>query len=58
VPADICQNTRAKNDAHRLPVDAPKSGMKVEGYQAPRQVIEDVERIVELAGVESAVSNM
>jgi len=26
--------------------------MKVEGYDPPRQVIEDVERIVELAGVE------
>ena len=34
------------------PVDAPKSGMKVEGYTPPRQVVEDVERIVELAGVE------
>jgi hypothetical protein len=34
------------------PVDAPKTGMKVEGYEPPRQVIEDVERIVELAGVE------
>jgi len=33
-------------------VDAPKSGMKVEGYDPPRQVIEDVERIVGLAGVE------
>jgi hypothetical protein len=26
--------------------------MKVEGYDAPRQVIDDVERIVALAGVE------
>ena len=26
--------------------------MKVEGYEPPRRVIEDVERIVELAGVE------
>jgi hypothetical protein len=26
--------------------------MKVEGYEVPRKVIEDVERIVELAGVE------
>jgi hypothetical protein len=52
-PADICQNTRGE-ELTRLacPVDAPKSGMKVEGYEAPRQVIEDVERIVELAGVE------
>src|SRR5258708_4843383 len=53
-PADICQNTRGEELTRiACPVDAPKSGMKVEGYQAPRQVIEDVERIVELAGVEA-----
>ena len=52
-PADICQNTRGEELTRiACPVDAPKSGMKVEGYQAPRQVIEDVERIVELASVE------
>jgi hypothetical protein len=52
-PADICQNTRGE-ELMRIacPVDAPKSGMKVEGYEPPRQVVEDVERIVELAGVE------
>jgi hypothetical protein len=52
-PADICQNTRGEELTRMAcPVDAPKSGMKVEGYEAPKQVIEDVERIVELAGVE------
>src|SRR5207253_6626029 len=52
-PADICQNTRGEELTRiACPVDAPKSGMKVEGYDPPRQVIEDVERIVELAGVE------
>jgi hypothetical protein len=52
-PADICQNTRGEELTRiACPVDAPKSGMKVEGYAPPRQVIEDVERIVELAGVE------
>jgi len=52
-PADICQNTRGEELTRiACPVDAPKSGMKVEGYEPPRQVIEDVERIVELAGVE------
>ena len=52
-PADICQNTRGEELTRiACPVDAPKSGTKVEGYEAPRQVIEDVERIVELAGVE------
>src|SRR5467141_891074 len=52
-PADICQNTRGEElTRSACPVDAPKSGMKVEGYEPPQQVIEDVERIVELAGVE------
>src|ERR1700704_4216777 len=52
-PADICQNTRGEELTRiACPVDAPKSGMKVEGYTPPRQVVEDVERIVELAGVE------
>jgi biotin carboxylase len=52
-PADICQNTRGEELTRiACPVDAPKSGMKVEGYAPPRQVIEDVERIVELAGAE------
>jgi predicted ATP-grasp superfamily ATP-dependent carboligase len=52
-PADICQNTRGEELTRiACPVDAPKSGMKVEGYDPPRRVIEDVERIVELAGVE------
>jgi hypothetical protein len=52
-PADICQNTRGEELTRiACPVDAPKSGMKVEGCAPPRRVIEDVERIVELAGVE------
>jgi hypothetical protein len=52
-PADICQNTRGEELTRiACPVDAPKSGMKVEGYEPPRQAIEDVERIAELAGVE------
>jgi hypothetical protein len=52
-PADICQNTRGEELTRiACPVDAPKSGMKVEGYDPPLQVIEDVERIMELGGVE------
>lgn len=52
-PADICRNTRGEELTRiACPVDAPKSGMKVEGYEPPRQVIADVERIAELAGVE------
>ncbi len=52
-PADICQNTRGEELARAAcPVDAPKTGLKVEGYQPPRQVIEDVERIMQTAGIE------
>ncbi len=52
-PADICQNTKGE-ELMRIacPVDAPKSGMKVEAYTPPAQLIEDAERIMELAGVE------
>ena len=52
-PADICQSMRGEELTRiACPVNAPDRGMKVEGYEPPRQVIEDVERIVELAGVE------
>jgi len=52
-PGDICQSTKGE-ELTRLacPVDAPKSGLKVEGYEPPRTVIEDVERIMEVAGIE------
>jgi len=52
-PADICQNTRGEELTRiACPVDAPKSGMKVEGYQPPPRVIEEVEQIVQLADIE------
>jgi hypothetical protein len=52
-PADICQNTKGEELTRMAcPVDAPKSGMKVEGYTPPARVIDDAERIMELAGVE------
>lgn len=52
-PADICKNTKGE-ELTRLacPVDAPKSGLTVEAYDPPRQVIDDVERIMEVAGIE------
>lgn len=52
-PADICKNTKGE-ELTRLacPTDAPKSGLTVEAYQPPRQVIDDVERIMEVAGIE------
>jgi D-Ala-D-Ala ligase-like protein len=52
-PGDICQNTRGEQLTRTAcPVDAPRTGMTVEGYTPSRQVIDDVERIMELAGVE------
>jgi hypothetical protein len=52
-PGDICQNTRGEELTRTAcPADAPRTGMTVEGYTPSRQVIDDVERIMELAGVE------
>jgi hypothetical protein len=52
-PADICQNTQGEELTRiACPVDAPRSGMRVEAYHPPERVIEDAERIMELAGVE------
>jgi Carbamoyl-phosphate synthase L chain, ATP binding domain len=62
-PADICQNTRGEELVRAAcPIDAPKNGLKVEGYQPPQKVIEDVERImqnagIEVGGVEYAIDN-
>jgi hypothetical protein len=52
-PADICKNTKGE-ELTRLacPMDAPKSGLTVEAYEPPRQVIDEVERIMDVAGIE------
>jgi hypothetical protein len=52
-PADICQSTKGEELTRiACPADAPRTGMTVEGYKPPSQVIEDAERIMALAGVE------
>lgn len=52
-PADICQNTRGEELARSAcPVDAPKAGLKVEGYEPPRTIISKVEQIMKAAGIE------
>jgi hypothetical protein len=33
-------------------VEAPKAGLRVEGYTPPAQVIQDVERIMQTAGID------
>jgi hypothetical protein len=52
-PADICQNTKGE-ELTRLacPVDAPKTGMTVEGYDPPGKIIAEVERIMAFGNVE------
>jgi hypothetical protein len=52
-PADICRTTSGV-DLNRAacPVDAPKTGLSVEGYQPPPEVIDDVERVMSHAGIE------
>lgn len=52
-PADICQTTGGVELARSAcPVDAPKSGLKVEGYTPPPAVIEAVERIAQAAQID------
>lgn len=52
-PADICKNTKGEELTRiACPVDAPKTGMTVEVYSPPARVIEDVERIMQNAGIE------
>ena len=52
-PADICQTTDGRELVRNAcPVDAPKSGLRVEAVEPPREVIEAVEAIVQTAGID------
>lgn len=52
-PADVCQTTEGTALVRTAcPVDAPKNGLRVEGYEPPRQIVRDVERIAEACGIE------
>ena len=52
-PAVICRTpTGVELNRAACPVDAPKSGISVEGYDPPREVIADVERIMRESGIE------
>jgi D-ala D-ala ligase C-terminus len=52
-PADICR-TADGIDLNRgaCAIDAPKTGISVEGYDPPAEAIADVERIMHRAGIE------
>ncbi len=52
-PADICQRADGVELVRSAcPVDAPKTGLKVEGYTPPPNVIEACERIMQAAGID------
>lgn len=52
-PADICKDTKGEELARpACPVDAPKNNLRVEAYEPPRRVVQDVERMTEVAGIE------
>jgi len=47
-PADACQTTEGQAlSRSACAVDAPKSGMRVEGFTPPREIIQQVERIAQ-----------
>jgi hypothetical protein len=52
-PADICQTTDGVELTRvACPVDAPQSGLRVEAFQPPSEVIRSVERIVSAAQID------
>jgi predicted ATP-grasp superfamily ATP-dependent carboligase len=52
-PADICKTTGGEElQRSACPVDAPKTGLRVEGYTPPDEVIHAVERIMQQATIE------
>src|SRR5271167_226693 len=51
-PADICQTSTGQSLDNACVVEASKAGLKVEGFDAPAQVIQDIERIVQAAGID------
>ena len=52
-PADICQTTDGVELARvACPVDAPRSGLRVEAFQPPLDIIRSVERIAQAAQID------
>ena len=51
-PADICQTAAGQALDNACVVEAAKAGLKVEGFNAPVKVIQDIERIVQAAGID------
>lgn len=52
-PADICQRADGVELVRSAcPIDAPKTGLKVEGFAPPAEVVEAIERIVQAAEID------
>ena len=51
-PADICRTTEGVALENSCPVEAPKAGLRVEGFRPPSKVIEAVETIMLEAGIQ------
>src|SRR5262245_13313661 len=52
-PAVICRTSGGQELARAAcPVDAPKTGLRVEGFIPPDEIIQQVERIMQEAGIE------
>ncbi len=52
-PADICQTNDGKELLRNAcALDAPKNGLKVEGYTPPQEVIQAVEAIIQRTGID------
>lgn len=51
-PADICQTSRGESLNNACVIEASKAGLKVEGYTPPAEVIQNIERIVQAAGID------
>lgn len=52
-PADVCRSVDGRElTRSACAVDAPKSGLRVEGYEPPPRIVEEVERITDAAGIE------
>ena len=62
-PADACQTTEGQTlSRSACAIDAPKNGMRVEGFTPPREIIEQVERIarrveLDVGGIEYMIDS-
>jgi hypothetical protein len=51
-PADICQTSTGQVLESACAVESAKAGLRVDGYAPPPQIIHDIERIVQAAGID------